>query len=201
MFLEKGWYDSFKDRHEIFTGILKNGLYLITGSLISNIPTALTARSLSSPVDIATWHRRFAHFGTLRISEATNLVNGLDVTKKDTPGQCEDCIIGNQKRRPYDEKITPTTETLHLTNIDIWGPARVASAGGALYAMKFHDSGSSRRKSFFLDNRLAETTLHAFITYRTKAEKITGKLMIYVRADNAPEFTSKLWADYSVSMV
>ncbi len=72
----------FKDRCEIFTGTLKDGLYLITGSLISNIPTALTARSLSSPVDMSTWHRRFAHFGISRISEATNLVNGLNLVKR-----------------------------------------------------------------------------------------------------------------------
>ena len=152
----KGQVRFFKDKCEIFTGTLKNGLYLITGSLISNIPTALTARSLSSPVDITTWHRRFAHFGTSRISDASGLVNGLNVVKKDVPGQCEDCIIGNQKRRPYDEEITPTTELLYLTNIDIWGPARVPSTGGALYAMKFHDShhwqhleGPLGRASFF----------------------------------------------------
>ncbi len=45
----KGQVRFFKDKCEIFTGQLKNGLYLITGSLISNIPTALTARRYPAP--------------------------------------------------------------------------------------------------------------------------------------------------------
>src|SRR5271155_55858 len=102
----------FKDKKEIFGGILKNGLYLIGGSFLSSIPTSLTARSLRSPGDIALWHRRFAHFGVSRIAEASKLVNGLEITSKDVIGKCEDCIIGNQKRRPYDENITPETEVL-----------------------------------------------------------------------------------------
>lgn len=62
--------------------------------------------------------------------------------------------------------------------------------------MKFHDNGSSHRKTFFLTNRLAETTLHALDTYKLESEKITGKKMVIIRTDNAPEFKSKLWADY-----
>jgi hypothetical protein len=186
----------FNNKVEIFSGSLKGGLYLINGSLITNQPTALTARSLRSPSDLATWHRRFAHFGVTRINEATTLVNGLEIVDGDAQGQCEDCIIGNQKKRPYDEKITPTTEILKLTNIDIWGPARVPSTGNAIYAMKFHDSGSSHRQSFFLKDRLATTTLYALTAYKNASEKITGKVMVHIRTDNAPEFKSKLWEDY-----
>jgi len=36
----------FNNKVEIFSGSLKGGLYLINGSLITNQPTALTARSL-----------------------------------------------------------------------------------------------------------------------------------------------------------
>ena len=187
----------FKDKVEIFSGSLKGGLYLINGSLIMNQPTALTANSLRSPSTLANWHRRFAHFGVTRINGAKTLVDGLEILEDgNTQGQCEDCIIGNQKRRPYDEKVTPTTEILKLTNIDIWGPARVPSTGNAIYAMKFHDSGSSHRKSFFLKDRLAVTTLYALTTYKNGSEKVTGKKMIYIRSDNAPEFKSKLWEDY-----
>jgi hypothetical protein len=186
----------FKDKKEIFGGVLKNGLYLIGGSFLSSIPTALTARSLRSPGDIALWHRRFAHFGISRIAEASKLVNGLEITSKDVIGKCEDCIIGNQKRRPYDENITPETEVLRLTNIDIWGPARVRSAGGAYYAMKFHDSGSSRRRSFFLEDRTAETVVKSMKLYKSQSENVTGKRMVYIRTDNAPEFIGTLWTTF-----
>ena len=111
----------FKDKKEVFSGILKNGLYLIGGSFITSIPTALTAWSLQSPGDITLWHRRFGHFGIGKIVEASKLVSGLEITIQDVIGRCEDCIIGNQKRRPYDEDIIPETEVLRLTNINIWG--------------------------------------------------------------------------------
>jgi hypothetical protein len=186
----------FKDKKEIFRGILKNGLYLVGGSFISNIPTALTARSLRSPGDIALWHHRFGHFGIGRIVEASKHVNGLEITSKDIIGKCEDCIIGNQKRRPYDEDIIPETEVLRLTNIDIWGPARVQSTGGAFYAMKFHDSGSSHRRSFFLKDRTSNTVINSLNLYKSQSESVTGKKMIYIRTDNAPEFAGSPWITF-----
>jgi Reverse transcriptase (RNA-dependent DNA polymerase)/gag-polypeptide of LTR copia-type/GAG-pre-integrase domain len=186
----------FKDKKEIFGGILKNGLYLIGGSFISNIPTALTARSLRSPGDIALWHRRFGHFGIDRILEASKSVNGLEITTKDIIGKCEDCIIGNQKRRPYDEGIIPETKVLRLTNIDFWGPARVQSTGGSYYALKFHDSGSSRRRSFFLKDRTAEAAVNSLTIYKSQSENITGEKMVYIRTDNAREFLGELWMNF-----
>jgi len=58
-----------------------------------SIPAALTARSLQSPVDMDTWHRRFAHFGVSRVKDASKLVDGLEIVKKESSGQCEDCIL------------------------------------------------------------------------------------------------------------
>jgi len=99
---------------------------------------------------------------------------------KDKIGRCEDCTIGNQKQWPYDENITPETIVLWLTNIDIWGPARVQSTGGALYTMKFHDSGSSRHCSFFLKNWTADTVVNLLSLYKSQSESITNKKMVYI---------------------
>ena len=112
----------------------------------------------------------------------------------DTIGRCKDCIIGNQKRHTYDEKVSAETKVLRLTNIYLWGPAQVASAGGALYAMKFHNNGSSCRKTFFLDNRTAEMTLGVLKIYKLESGKVTGKLMVFIHTNNAPEFKGSLWA-------
>lgn len=186
----------FYGKDKVFGGELRNGLYMISGSLVSSILAALTAHSLRSPGNIATWRRRFCHFGTKRIDEAARLVDGLDIVKGEAHGRCEDCIIANQKKRPYDEEISPTTTVLWLTNIDIWGPARVVSLGGSKYAMRFHDSGTARKKTAFLADRTAETTLYAFRTYKAQAEKVTGMVMVFVHTDNAAEFQSALWQDY-----
>jgi hypothetical protein len=100
------------------------------------------------------------------------------------------------KCRTFDDEVIPETVPLRWTNIDIWGPSHVASKGGALYAMKFHDSGTSYRRTFFLKDRLANTMLDAIKTYKLESEKITGKTMIYVCTDNAPKFKGTIWVNF-----
>jgi hypothetical protein len=122
---------------------LKNGLYLIHGSFSTATTTALTARSLKSPTNINIWHHQFAHFGASRIKEASKLVDGLEIIDAQSAGQCKDCILANLKCCAFDNEVIPEMVPLHQMNIDIWGPSHIISEGGALYAMKFHDSGTS----------------------------------------------------------
>ena len=44
-----------------FEGVENRGLYLVSGSFISNIPTAIVACLLHSPVPMSIMHRRFSH--------------------------------------------------------------------------------------------------------------------------------------------
>jgi len=142
------------------------------------------------------WHCRFAHFGASRVKEAAKLVNGLEIVEAKTAGQCEDCILANLKCHAFDDEVTPETVPLCCTNVDIWGPSHILSEGGALYAMKFHDSGTSHQCTYFLKDRLANTTLEALKTYKLESERITGKKMVYICTDNAPEFKSGTWANF-----
>jgi len=58
------------------------------------------------------------------------MVEGLSITRNmDTPGQCEDCILGKHATRPYDEEVIPEKEVLEHVHIDMWGPASVKSVG------------------------------------------------------------------------
>jgi GAG-pre-integrase domain len=100
----------FRDKKEIFGGTLKNGPHWWFFHI--KYPSCSYCSISSKSRDIALWHRRFSHFGINRIIEASKLVDGLEITSKDVIGKCEDCIIGNQKRRPYNEEITPETEVL-----------------------------------------------------------------------------------------
>ena len=133
---------------------------------------------------------------SLTVTEASGLVDGLVITNEEPLGKCEDCIIRNQKCCAYDEKVIAETEVLQLTNIDLWGPAHVVSAGGAHYEMKFHDNGSLCKQTFFIPNHTAKTTLTILKVYKLESEKITGKLMVFIHTNNAPKFKSKLWVAF-----
>jgi hypothetical protein len=62
--------------------------------------------------------------------------------------------------------------------------------------MKFHDSGTSHRRTFFLKDRQAVTTLECLKTYKLESETVTREKMMYVRTDNAPEFKGNIWATF-----
>ncbi|KAJ3833859.1 hypothetical protein F5878DRAFT_545816, partial [Lentinula raphanica] len=74
--------------------------------------------------------------------QSQGLVDGLDIKSKQVLGMCEDCLYGKAKRRPFDEKVTHETEVLERVHIDLWGPARTTSLGGAKYMMLFSDGAS-----------------------------------------------------------
>lgn len=147
---------------------------------------ALVAHSLAKPTNLEVWHRRFGHIGTRSIVDMAKkgLVDGLDIVGSVEPeGKCEDCIYGKQTARPYDQVVERETEVLERVYIDLWGPARVRSVGGAEYMMAFNDGGSSYRVGYFLNSKSADTTLTAFAEFHVKSERETGKKLIRVRVD------------------
>ncbi len=102
-----------------------------------------------------TWHMRFAHLGISRITELQKraLVDGLNIKDGECAGgKCEPCILGNQKRRPFDADVEPETVVLVWVMVDIWGPARVRSIGGAKYALVFADDATSWCTPYYLSN-------------------------------------------------
>lgn len=159
---------------------------------------ALVAHSLAKPTNLEVWHRRFGHIGTRSIVDMAKkgLVDGLDIVGSVEPeGKCEDCIYGKQTARPYDQVVERETEVLERVYIDLWGPARVRSVGGAEYMMAFNDGGSSYRVGYFLNSKSADTTLTAFAEFHVKSERETGKKLIRVRVDMG--FYNDKWRDYT----
>ena len=62
--------------------------------------------SHNCPSTIDTWHRRLSHagYGVVERMSKWNLVDGMSVTTyKQGPGSCEDCIMGKQTCRPFDD--------------------------------------------------------------------------------------------------
>lgn len=105
------------------------------------------------------------------------LVDGLNITNRDTPGMCEDCIYGKATKDPFDEVLTHRTEVLERAHINLFGPARMVTCGGATYLMLCTDSRSSFRVPYYLNNKWKETGVKVLHEYQTMAEKQTGRLL------------------------
>jgi len=95
---------------------------------------AFATKSHDRPTDIDTWHRRLGHVGYSiieRMAVTKDLVDGMSVTTlKRGPGMCEDCIMGKQTRRPFDDNEKRRENVLELVHIDLWGPSRTQSNSG-----------------------------------------------------------------------
>jgi hypothetical protein len=152
--------------------------------------------SLSQPTSLEQWHRRLAHCSPSTIQEMTNkdLVDGLNVTETSLRGKCEDCILGRQTRRPFDEETEKNLPPLELVSFDLWGPSRVQSAGGKVYFMPIIDGGTSYKHGAYLSDKSDASTIAAFDEFRVKAESMTNRKIHRLRTDRAYE--SSAWGDY-----
>jgi hypothetical protein len=85
------------------------------------------------------------------------LIDGLNITEKSLRGKCEDCILGCQTRRPFDDETEKVLDPLELVCFDLWGPSRVQSAGGKVYFMPIINAGTSYNMGLsFQQNRLID---------------------------------------------
>ncbi len=129
---KEGWFITFggnqamfMDQNQVlqFTAKMINDLYAINGTLLrSKEYTALAARSLEAAVPMETWHMRFAHLGISQITELEKraLVDGLNIKDGEhAGGKCEPCILGNQKRRPFDADVEVETVVLAWVEV-VW---------------------------------------------------------------------------------
>ncbi|KAF5387622.1 hypothetical protein D9615_000717 [Tricholomella constricta] len=162
-------------------------------------PAAMSARSLTRPADMETWHRRLGHVGESILREMIRgeLVKGLDVTKTSVNGRCENCIMGKQARRPFDEDVIPECKPNQRVSFDLWGPARVKTTGGKSYMMLACDQGGAGVKGWFLADKTMETTGAVLESYHVESERQTGEKLLAVRTDEGTEFVNSTWSAYT----
>lgn len=187
------------DGTTVLTSRLEKGMYVVDsideGSVaVGSTPIALT--SLSQPATLEQWHRRLTHCSPTTIQDMAdhNRVDGLVISDRSLQGKCEDCVLGRQTRRPFDDKTDSALEVLELVSFDLWGPSRTQSVGGKLYFMPIIDAGSSYKHGAYLRDKSDSSTIDAFDTFRAKAEALTGKKIRRLRTDRAYE--SAAWEEY-----
>ena len=182
-----------RDGDAVLTGRGEKGMYVVD---VLGREATIAMSSLSQPTSLEQWHRRLAHCSPSTIQEMTNkdLVDGLNVTETSLRGKCEDCILGRQTCRPFDEETEKNLPPLELVSFDLWGPSRVQSAGGKVYFMPIIDGGTSYKHGAYLSDKSDASTIAAFDEFRVKAESMTNRKIHRLRTDRAYE--SSAWGDY-----
>ncbi len=190
-----------KDGKIVLAGRGEKGMYVVdvieneeVGRNVPDNPLAMS--SLSNPTSLEQWHRRLTHCSPSTIQEMANknLVDGLIITGEELRGKCEDCILGRQTRRPFDNATDKTHGPLELVSFDLWGPSRVPSVGGKLYFMPIINAGTSYKDGAYLSDKADDSTIPAFDVFRARAESMTGCRVRRLRTDRA--FDSGAWEDY-----
>ncbi|KAF5348976.1 hypothetical protein D9757_015023 [Collybiopsis confluens] len=146
----------------------------------STFVLASSGKSRSNPCSLAMWHARFGH------------VDGLEVTDYELCGKCEPCLFAKAKRLPFDDIVIPASEPLDRVSLDLWGPSRTRSLGGANYMLLACDDGTGIPFSSFSPNKESQSILKYVQDFVKMAERQTGRKVKVFRVDMGREFDNKL---------
>jgi len=185
----------------VLTGWGEKGMYIVDvlEEEVTNLPltdTAITMSSLFQPTSLKQWHHQLVHCCPSTIQEMANksLVDGLNITGNVLRGKCEDCILGRQTRRPFDDETEKALAPLELVSFDLWGPSRIQSGGGKIYFMPIIDRGTSYKHGAYLSVKSDTSMIATFDEFHAKAESMTGCKIRRLQMDRV--LKSNAWSDY-----
>ncbi|CAI7801035.1 unnamed protein product [Closterium sp. NIES-54] len=99
-----------------------------------------------SKATLKAWHNRLAHANYDSVKELANqgLAKGVDVVAgDDETGVCAACVEGKMARKPFGSRSSPLTkDPLALVHMDVCGPMRHASKGGARFLLVMLDDAT-----------------------------------------------------------
>ncbi|KAF5358872.1 hypothetical protein D9757_012294 [Collybiopsis confluens] len=152
-----------------------------------------SSRSRSKPCSLAMWHTRFGHadVNLIRIMAKRKLVDGLEVTDFELCGKCEPCLYAKAKRLPFDDIVIPSSEPLDRVSLDLWGPSRTKSLGGASYMLLACDDGTGIPFPYFSSNKEGQTVLKLVQDFVEMSERQTERKVKVFRIDMGREFDNK----------
>ena len=90
------------------------------------------------------WHRRLGHLNVRSVRFLESMVSDI-ILGKDASSMpfCEGCVQGKQHRMPFPKDGgTRATKPLKIVHLDVCGPMRTTSIGGARYFVTFIDDFS-----------------------------------------------------------
>jgi hypothetical protein len=110
-------------------------LYVLRGSVLSGTVAAVSHDDANKT---NLWHKRLGHMSELGIAELIKreLLHDCSLGKMQF---CEHCIFGKHTRVKFNASVHTTKGTLDYIHIDVWGPSRKPSYGGARYMLTIID--------------------------------------------------------------
>jgi hypothetical protein len=130
-------------------------LYRLVGQTIHYCTEILVCNVISHDNTVTLWHKRLGHFhhqGMRRMMQ-TGAVKGLPNVRIGN-FSCSSCIQGKQSRSKVPKNRTSvTSRPLELVHMDVCGPLRVKSLGGAVYFLTFIDDFSKKTWIYFLSHK------------------------------------------------
>ncbi|CAI7910229.1 unnamed protein product [Closterium sp. NIES-53] len=132
----------FWKREQFAQGVLNGELY----QLKTPAKVASSNVAQGSKVTLKAWHNRLAHANYDSVKELVNkgLAKGFDVIAgDDEKGICVACVKGKMARKPFGSRTSPLAkDPLALVHMDVCGPMRHASKGGAQFLLVMLDDAT-----------------------------------------------------------
>ncbi|CAI7854858.1 unnamed protein product [Closterium sp. NIES-53] len=120
-------------------GVLNGELY----QLKTHPRVASSNVAQGSKATLKVWHNRLAHANYNSVKELANkgLAKGFDVAAgDDKKGVCVACVEGKMARKPFGSRTSPLAkDPLALVHMDVCGPMRHTSKGGARFLLVMLD--------------------------------------------------------------
>jgi len=192
---DKGYKVNFKSNrctisHEysskvLFTGKRVNNIYLLDILETDSVNECFFSKSDESWL----WHKRFAHIHTNHLNKlkSKDLVSGLSNIKFWNNRLCDACVKGKQIRTSFKSKdIISTKKPLDVLHMDLFGPSRVASLAGNLYALVIVDDYSRYTWTLFLAYK--NDAYKAFKKLAKVLQNENGCCVKSIRSDHGGEF-------------
>ncbi|CAI5965441.1 unnamed protein product [Closterium sp. NIES-64] len=123
-------------------GVLNGDIYHL-----KTYPRAASSNvAQGSKATLKAWHNRLAHANYESVKELANkgLAKGVDVVAGDDEnGVCAACVEGKMARKPFGSRTSPLAkDPLALVHMDVCGPMRHASKGGARFLLVMLDDAT-----------------------------------------------------------
>ncbi|CAI5979531.1 unnamed protein product [Closterium sp. NIES-65] len=153
--------------------------------------SALAAKSSSSFSPLTLAHRRLGHTAptTLQQMARGNSVLGLEIGGGNTDcSPCEPCLLGKSARKPFSHEASRALGPLDEVHMDLWGPVRTPSLGGAVYVLSLIDDFTRRVWSFPLPNKESAIVAKVLRQWHKDVELECGRKLKAVRSDRGGEF-------------